>query len=123
MSRQFDDDIPIYQQIADRIRKAILSGDIREGEAIPSVRQMSVKYNLNPQTVLNATQLLLNDNLIEKRRGLGMFVKSDARNTLMNSEEEKFRTQNVTDFVYQAKLLGFTEQEFIDLIRKKYKEV
>ncbi|NQV16569.1 GntR family transcriptional regulator, partial [bacterium] len=71
----FDQKTPIYQQLAESIRQDILSGALQEEEAIPSVRQISVDYSLNPQTVLNATQLLIQEGLLEKRRGLGLFVQ------------------------------------------------
>ncbi len=65
----FGNETPIYLQVAQMIRDAIVAGDLPEGEAIPSVRQLSVEQGLNPQTVLNATRLLLDEGILEKRRG------------------------------------------------------
>ncbi|MCF7804737.1 MAG: GntR family transcriptional regulator [Candidatus Marinimicrobia bacterium] len=117
---QFEHDAPIYLQIAEMIRQSIMAGEIAEGEAIPSVRQISVEQNLNPQTVLNATQELINEDLIEKRRGLGMFVKKGARQRLRDSECESFKQQEIPEMVRQAKLLDISKQELLTIIENTY---
>jgi len=122
MTVQFDSNTPIYLQIADMIRQSILAGEIKEGESIPSVRQISVEQNLNPQTVLNATQLLINDGLIEKRRGLGMFVTQGAYNKLMQIECDKFRQEEIPATVNRAKLLDISEEELVKIVKKSYEE-
>jgi len=123
MKIDFDSDTPIYLQIAEMIREAILAGDIQEGEAIPSVRQMSVEHNLNPQTVLNATQLLLNDNLIEKKRGLGMFVTDGARSQLQKNESERFKQQEIPGIIDRAKLLDISKDELLQIVEDSFEEV
>ncbi|MCF7807708.1 MAG: GntR family transcriptional regulator [Candidatus Marinimicrobia bacterium] len=119
---KFDQKTPIYQQLADSIRQDILSGALREGEAIPSVRQISVDYGLNPQTVLNATQLLIQEGLLEKRRGLGMFVQKSARKQLNTSAGERFKNETIHSLVNEARLLAISKEELIDLIESKYEE-
>lgn len=122
MKIDFDSDTPIYLQIAEMIKAAILAGDIQEGEAIPSVRQMSVEHNLNPQTVLNATQLLLNDNLIEKKRGLGMFVTDGARSQLQKNESERFKQQEIPGIIDRAKLLDISKDELLQIVEESFEE-
>lgn len=119
---KFDQKTPIYQQLADSIRQDILAGALKEGEAIPSVRQISVDYELNPQTVLNATQLLIQEGLLEKRRGLGMFVQKSARKQLNTSACERFKNETIHSIVSEARLLAISKNELIDLIEKKYRE-
>ncbi len=121
MELDFDNKTPIYLQITEMIRQSILSGDLAEGDAIPSVRQVSVEYGLNPQTVLNATQVLIQEGIIEKRRGLGMFVKKYALKQLRKSESENFRKERVPEFVQQGELLGLTADDLCELIKKNYK--
>ena len=122
MTIQFDNETPIYLQIADMIRQSIMSGEIQEGEAIPSVRQISVEQNLNPQTVLNATQQLINEDLIQKRRGLGMFVKDGARRQLLQNASEKFKEEEVPVMVSRARLLNISKNELIDIVEESYEE-
>jgi GntR family transcriptional regulator len=122
MTIEFDNDRPIYLQIADMIREAIMAGDIEEGKSIPSVREISVEHNLNPQTVLNATQVLINEGLLEKRRGLGMFVQEGARKTLLQSELNHFKEDEVPALVNRARLLGIQKPELIEIVDDTYEE-
>jgi GntR family transcriptional regulator len=118
----FDQKTPIYQQLADSIRQDILSGSLPAETAIPSVRQISVEYGLNPQTVLNATQLLIQEGLLEKRRGLGMFVRTDARKQLSEIACERFKNETLQSVVDEARLLDISKSELMDLIQKTYGE-
>ena len=87
---QWHSNTPIYQQLKDKLTAAILDGSFAEGEAIPSIRQVSTEYRVNPITVSKAYQLLVDDNILEKRRGLGMFVKANAQKALLSLEKERF---------------------------------
>lgn len=118
----FDKKTPIYRQLADTIRQDILSGALKEGDAIPSVRQISVDYELNPQTVLNATQLLIQEGLLEKRRGLGMFVQKSARKQLNTAACERFKNEKIQSLVSEARLLDISQKELVDLITNQYGE-
>ncbi len=90
MSFQWNDKEPIYLQLKDQIRNMILVGDLKEKEALPSVRQVAADYKLNPITVSKAWQYLVEEDLVEKKRGLGMFVRERAREKLMASDQQKF---------------------------------
>ncbi len=92
MSFQWNDKEPIYLQLKDQIRNMILIGDLKENEALPSVRQVASDYKLNPITVSKAWQYLVDEKLVEKKRGLGMFVKENAREQLLASDQQKFMT-------------------------------
>ncbi len=117
---EFDQKTPIYQQLASHIRSAIMSGDLPEGEAIPSVRQISVEQGLNPQTVLNATQMLIQEGLLEKRRGLGYFVNPGARASLLKNDLDRFQKEEIPRFVRTARALGLARDELENLIRKAF---
>ena len=118
----FDQKTPIYQQLAESIRQDILTGALPAETAIPSVRQISVEYSLNPQTVLNATQLLIQEGLLEKRRGLGMFVQQNARKQLNSSASERFKNETIQAVVEQAQLLAISKDDLINLINQNYGE-
>lgn len=122
MSITFDHKTPIYLQVAQMIREAVLAGDLKEGEAIPSVRQISVEQGLNPQTVLNATRLLMDEGILEKRRGIGIFVRVGACETLQRSELEVFRGTDIPGLVNRAKLLGLSVTETCTLVKTGFKE-
>jgi GntR family transcriptional regulator len=81
---------PIYRQLRDRIIAMILDGVLHEGDPLPSVRNVAAEYRVNPLTVLKAYQQLVDDQVVEKRRGLGMFVNAGARALLMRAERERF---------------------------------
>jgi len=118
----FDQKTPIYLQLAGIIRQDIRTGALQEEAAIPSVRRISAQYGLNPQTVLNATQLLIQEDLLEKQRGLGLFVRKGARARLNQAAGDYFRSHGIAALVREAKLLGITETELISLIKQNYKE-
>ena len=120
MSTNFDSSKAIYLQLADLIRDSIMSGAIKSGEAIPSVRQMSAEYRVNPQTVLNATQLLVNEGLLEKHRGQGHFVTDPAQDVLKESGVIQFEDITVPDMIKQAKMLNISKNELCKLIEEKF---
>ena len=90
MSIRWNDDQPIYRQLKDRMVALILDGTLKEGDALPSVRAVSVDYQINPLTASKAYQELVAEDIVEKRRGLGMFVREGARSKLTQSEREAF---------------------------------
>jgi GntR family transcriptional regulator len=81
---------PIYRQLADRLTGQLLAGDPPEGEAMPSVRALASRYLINPLTVGRALQMLVDDGLVESRRGVGMYVQTGARSRLRSAERERF---------------------------------
>ena len=90
MTITWNDNAPIYRQLRDRVVAMILDGVLKQGDALPSVRQVAADFQLNPITVSKAYQELVDDQLVEKRRGLGMYVAEGARNALLHSERERF---------------------------------
>ena len=90
MSIQWNESAPIYRQLRDYIKAMILDEALKEGDALPSVRQVSADFQLNPITVSTAYQELVDENLVEKRRGLGMYVNQGAREALLKNEREHF---------------------------------
>jgi GntR family transcriptional regulator len=90
MSITWNDSVPIYRQLRERVVAMILDGALHEGDALPSVRQVAADFQINPLTVSKAYQELVDDQLVEKRRGLGMFVTDGAREALLKSERERF---------------------------------
>ena len=90
MSITWNDNAPIYRQLRDHVVAMILNGVLKQGDALPSVRQVAADFQLNPITVSKAYQELVDDQLVEKRRGLGMFVNEGAREALLKSERERF---------------------------------
>jgi GntR family transcriptional regulator len=90
MDPQWDDSQPIYRQLRDRVVAMILEGVLKEGDPLPSVRAVAAEFRLNPLTVLKGYQQLADEQLVEKRRGRGMFVNAGARQALMKDEKQAF---------------------------------
>ncbi|MDR2216323.1 MAG: GntR family transcriptional regulator [Nevskiaceae bacterium] len=90
IDNQWDDSQPIYRQLRDRVIAMVLEGALKEGEPLPSVRQVATEQRINPLTVLKAYQQLADEGLVEKRRGLGMFVAAGASAALMRDERRRF---------------------------------
>jgi GntR family transcriptional regulator len=93
MDLEWNDSQPIYRQLRDRVVAMILDGVLKEGDSLPSVRTVAAEYRVNPLTVLKGYQELVDEQLVEKRRGLGMFVMSGARDLLLKGERQKFLTE------------------------------
>ncbi len=107
------DDQPIYRQLYERIAALIVQGAIAEGEAIPSVRQVSSDYQINHLTVARAYQDLVEQGIVEKRRGLGMFVTKGAAARLAASEREKFLQQELPQLLERARQIGISSAELL----------
>ena len=90
MTVTWNDSVPIYRQLRERVVAMILDGALKEGDALPSVRQVAADFQINPLTVSKAYQELVDEQLVEKRRGLGMYVVDGARGKLLGSERERF---------------------------------
>lgn len=118
MSTQWDDNQPIYRQLRDLVVRRILDGSFNEGEAIPSVRQVASDFRINHLTVSRAYQSLVDEELLEMKRGLGMFVTANARERLLESERDQFRAQELPAFIERVRALRIDTQEVIDQLRK-----
>jgi GntR family transcriptional regulator len=114
MDREWSDNQPIYRQLRDRVVAMILDGALKEGDPLPSVRSVSADYRVNPLTVLKGYQELVDEELVEKRRGLGMFVKSGARNLLLKGERQKFLSEEWPRISATIQRLGLTREELLD---------
>src|SRR5215203_4162455 len=90
MDREWNDGQPIYRQLRDRVVAMILDGVLNEGDPLPSVRTVAAEYRVNPLTVLKGYQQLVDEKLVEARRGLGMFVNDGARKLLLQAERQRF---------------------------------
>ena len=105
------EDRPIFQQIAEQLEEAILSGAYPEESQVPSITEYSVQYRINPATALKGINLLVDAGLLYKKRGVGMFVASGAREKLRQSRRERFYQDYVQRMVREARNLGLTDQE------------
>ena len=111
MNREWNDSQPIYRQLRDRGVHMILDGVLKEGDPLPSVRNVAAEYRVNPLTVLKAYQELVDEELVEMKRGLGMFVKAGARDRLLEGEREKFLNEEWPRVAEKIQRLGLTQKE------------
>lgn len=111
MATEWNDSQPIYRQLRDRVVAMILDGVLKEGDPLPSVRNVAAEYRVNPLTVLKGYQELVDDGLVEARRGLGMFVRDGARNLLLKGEREKFLADEWPRVAAIIQRLGLTQKE------------
>ena len=114
MDHEWNDNLPIYRQLRDRVVAMILDGVLREGDPLPSVRNVAAEYRVNPLTVLKAYQQLVDEQLVEKRRGLGMFVKNDSRKLVLRDEREKFLTEEWPRICATIERLGLSSNELLE---------
>jgi GntR family transcriptional regulator len=122
MSAHWNDSQPIYWQLKERTVAMILDGTLGEGEALPSVRTVASEFQLNPITVSKSYQALVDEGLVEKRRGLGMFVCDGAREKLVVSEREKFRNDEWPATLNRIRQLGLDVNELLSEALKKESE-
>jgi GntR family transcriptional regulator len=113
MDREWSDDQPIYRQLRDRVVAMILDGVLKEGDPLPSVRTVAADHRVNPLTVLKGYQELVDEDLVEKRRGVGMFVKAGARDLLMKAERQKFLTEEWPKIRETMQRLGLRAEELL----------
>lgn len=110
---------PIYRQLRDRVVAMILDGVLKEGDPLPSVRNVATEYRINPITVLKSYQQLVVEQLVETKRGRGMFVRTGARDLLMGGERERFLNDQWPAVYATIQRLGLTLQELIDAAEKR----
>ncbi|MDB5476549.1 MAG: GntR family transcriptional regulator [Phenylobacterium sp.] len=113
MEPEWNDNQPIYRQLRARVVDMILDGLIKEGDALPSVRAVAAETRVNPLTVLKAYQQLVDEQLVEKRRGLGMFVSDGARALLLQAERQKFLQEQWPAIRATIQRLGLTPAELL----------
>ena len=122
MEADWNDNQPIYRQLRDRVVAMILEGVLQDGDALPSVRNVAAEYRLNPLTVLKGYQALVDEELVEKRRGRGMFVLPGARDRLLKDERERFLEQEWPEVVATIQRLGLDPAELLARIEESHEE-
>ncbi len=113
MDDDWNDNQPIYRQLRDRVIAMILDGLLNEGDPLPSVRNVAAEFRVNPLTVLKAYQQLAEEQIVEKRRGLGMFINAGARKLLLQAERRKFINEQWPVIRATIQRLGLTPQELL----------
>jgi len=119
MSQRWDDNQPIYAQLRERTVAAILEGSLKEGHPLPSVRQVAVDLQINPLTVSKAYQTLADEQLVEKHRGVGMFVVEGARERLLERERRRFMTEEWPRLLDRIEQLGLDPATLLDSINHR----
>jgi len=113
MEREWNDSQPIYRQLRDRVVALILDGVLNEGDPLPSVRNVAAEYRLNPITVLKAYQELVDEQLVEKKRGRGMYINTGARELLLKAEREKFLAEEWPRVYATMQRLGLKAKDLL----------
>ena len=113
MDPKWNDDLPIYRQLRDRVVEMILEGVLSDGDVLPSVRNVAAEYRLNPLTVLKAYQELVDEGLVEKKRGRGMFVTDGARKQLTKDERRRFLEKEWPKVLETIDRLGLDAAELL----------
>src|ERR1700732_3183027 len=121
MDREWNDSQPIYRQLRDRVVAMILDGVLKEGDPLPSVRNVAAEYRVNPLTVLKGYQQLVDDGLVETRRGLGMFINGGARNVCLEVERQKFRGEEWRRIPATIQRLGLKAEERLNGAKRRRK--
>ena len=113
MDPKWSEDLPIYRQLRDRVVEMILEGVLSDGDALPSVRNVAAEYRLNPLTVLKGYQELVDEGLVEKKRGRGMFVTDGARRQLLKDERQRFVEKEWPKVLETIERLGLDAAELL----------
>ena len=113
MDPQWDESQPIYRQLRDRVVAMILEGVLKEGDPLPSVRNVAAEFRLNPLTVLKGYQQLVDEALVEKRRGRGMFVSDGAKKALMKDERQRFLEEEWPKVYATIQRLGLSAADLL----------
>ena len=121
MDPEWNDSQPIYRQLRDRVVAMILDGVLKEGDPLPSVRNVAAEYRVNPLTVLKGYQQLVDEGLVESKRGRGMFINAGARNLLLRGEREKFLGEEWPRIQATIERLGLKAEELLNGTDRKAK--
>jgi len=122
MQANWNDDQPIYRQLRDKVIALIIDGVFAEGAAVPSVRQVSVDYSINHLTVSKAYQQLVDEGLLFKKRGVGMFVSDGAQETLVKRERVKFLQYELPEMILRMNQLGIGKEAITDFLEKQQED-
>ncbi|HEX9158781.1 MAG TPA: GntR family transcriptional regulator [Rhizomicrobium sp.] len=113
MDGEWDDSQPIYRRLRDRVVAMIIEGNLKEGDPLPSVRNVAAENRINPLTVLKAYQQLVDEQLVEKRRGLGMYVRENVRGLLVEAERRRFLEREWPPVRDTIQRLGLSAEELL----------
>ena len=113
-----DEGTPLFLQIAERLSSDIIEGTLPEGSRVPSTNEFAAFYRINPATAAKGINMLVDDGVLEKRRGIGMFVVTGARDRLIQLRRKEFAEQYIEPLLVEARRLGITVDELVDLIRQ-----
>jgi GntR family transcriptional regulator len=113
-----DEGTPLFAQIAERLADEIADGSLPEGERVPSTNELAAFYRINPATAAKGISMLADDGLVEKRRGIGMFVAAGARSRLLAERRKRFAERYVEPLVAEASRLGISASELAGMIRE-----
>lgn len=122
MKFDFESDLALFQQVARELELAIFQGHYGEGDQVPSTTEISLAYQLNPATVLKGMNLLVEEGVLEKRRGMGTFVKQGALDRLEAKRRQEFKSNHLKSLIFNAKTLGLTKEELLELIEGAFDE-
>lgn len=114
MEREWNDGQPIYRQVRDRVVDLILEGVLKEGDPLPSVREAAAEYRINPITVLKGYQQLVEEQFVETKRGLGMFINVGARHLLLRAERQKFLAEEWPRVHATIQRLGLKPKDLLE---------
>jgi DNA-binding transcriptional regulator YhcF (GntR family) len=120
MDLQFEEERPIFIQLAEQLEDGILAGAFPEESQIPSTTEISVRFKMNPATALKGINILVEDNIIYKKRGLGMFVSSGAVKVLREKRKSQFFERYVVSMTSEAKRLNISADEIVEMIKRGY---
>ena len=118
MSQLLDDSRPIFVQIAERIENDIIGGELAEDAQVPSTNQFASFYQINPATAAKGVNLLVDQGILYKKRGLGMYVAPGARAKLLEQRREQFYEQYVVTMMREAEKLGISQEHLMDMLRR-----
>ena len=113
MDSEWNDSQPIYRQLRDRVVASILDGVLKEGDPLPSVRNVAAEFRVNPLTVLKAYQQLADEQIVEKRRGMGMYINAGARELLLQAERQRFMNEQWPAIRATIQRLGLTPKDLL----------
>ena len=119
MDPNWNDNQPIYRQLRDKVVTMILEGALKDGDSLPSVRSVAADYQLNPLTVMKGYQELVDEDLVEKRRGLGMFVRDGAQKKLMSNERDRFLQEEWPKIVQTIERLGLDPRDLLEAVKSQ----
>ena len=118
MSLLIDDSRPIFVQIAERIENDIIEGTLPEESQVPSTNQFAAFYQINPATAAKGVNLLTEQGILYKKRGIGMFVAAGAKASLVEKRKEQFFEQYIVTMMREAEKLGITQEQLADMVRR-----